>query len=228
MKYLENLSKEAVAQLMVAMVAVVIAVPLTTQALFRGQDQDGFSVESQPDMRERANADREERLQIRLRYHKALEIYRDLLKVGEKDLIKPDVNDPDTVDFYLDTPGYDEELVDHEAARRKPTTLQIEQVSKDDRLLLRRYERARQCPESLKNYIDGFYELCLSLVGKQAKLQPRVGLLNDLARAKRALNVLPNTWETRMQMLREARDPSTRSADIPPTRLSAPAAPTGE
>ena len=97
----------------------------------------------------------------------------------------------------------------------------METVSKEDGALLRRYERAKYCPESLKTYAAGFYELCISLTGKQRVLTPRTGILNDLVRLK-SKSTLPNTLNSRLEMLRQARDGTKRDA-VTPMRTAAPA-----
>jgi len=199
-----------------------VAVPLSTYAIFRSQDERGFLYENVPSQTERARQNRAA-LQLRRRqYHQAIELYRELRKRGEEGLVKPDINEPETVEFYLKgaTPAVGVPAVTEETP--KPSTLQMSDLSLEDKQLLRRYERAGTCPESLRKYIPGFYELCRSLVGEKLHEKPRTGILNDLARLKSLRNILPNTLESRFEMLRQAREGSKRSDVSEPMRTSAP------
>ena len=98
----------------------------------------------------------------------------------------------------------------------------METISKEDKALLRRYEKAKYCPESLKTYASGFYELCVALTGEKRVLSPRTGILNDLARLKSKQNVLPKTLNSRLEMLRQARE-GTKRESVTPMRTAAPA-----
>jgi len=50
-----------------------------------------------------------------------------------------------------------------------------------DRSLLRRFARVGVCPETLQDYLPGFYELCLSIVKDSPRSKIRMGLLNEKA-----------------------------------------------
>ena len=206
--------------LSLALLVSIASIPLTTEALFRSQHDDGTRLEvGVPDVQKVAKDDTTDRRLRSREYHKAIELYRDRLKRGEMGLIKPDINDSATVDFYLQKV---EEEADHSAASEKRTDVVTDQnISDDDRLLLRRYERAGYCPESLKNYVSGFYELCVKLSGKKLKSGNRTGILNDLIRT-RARSILPNTINSRLEMLRQARE-GTKRESTAPMRTSAPA-----
>ncbi|MEK7590926.1 MAG: hypothetical protein AAB489_01830 [Patescibacteria group bacterium] len=213
--------------LCLALLVGFVAIPLTTEALFRSQHDDGTKFEAGvPDVMEIARQYHQEVQNKRHDYYEAMEMYRERLKDGEKDLPKPDVNNQTTVDFYFGRATLEEAVhaASPKAAVKDATTavLANETISKEDRALLRRYERAGYCPESLKNYVAGFYDLCTSLAGRKLRSAPRTGILNDLVRIKSARNVLPKTLDSRLEMLRQAREGSKRES-IGPSRTSAPA-----
>ncbi len=95
------------------------------------------------------------------------------------------------------------------------SSLSTEGLSIEERELLRRYVRARACPESLRRSpIAGFYELCLAIVGSGAAETLPQGLLNHTAYTTRTLRHLTEKavpgFKLRMEMLKQAADPATR------------------
>ena len=218
--------------LSLALLVAIVSVPLTTEALFRSSDDDGTQFEANvPDIFELARSYHEQGQANRREFYEAMEIYREKLKNGELALIKPDINNKATVDYYFGRITLEE--AKHAAAPKKVVSsgsgsttagLTEETISKDDRALLRRYERAGYCPESLRNYITGFYELCKTLAGKNLRSSPRMGIMNDLIRIQSARNVLPNTLKNRLDMLRQAREGTKRPNTVRPTfrRAAAP------
>lgn len=216
--------------LSLALLVAIVSVPLTTEALFRSQDQDGVKFEvGVPDIMEMARNYHEEGQANRREFYEAMEIFREKLKDGEQDLIKPDINNRATVDYYFGRITLEE--AKHAAAPKAlrggsgstTAVLTEDTVSKDDRALLRRYERAGYCPESLRNYIAGFYDLCKTLAGKSLRTSPRMGILNDMIRIQAARKVLPKTLNNRLEMLRQAREGTKRPNTVrPTTRTAAP------
>lgn len=203
------------------LLALIVTVPLTGQALFRSQDDYGVRFEDGvQDIYRKAQEDQASLALRRRRYHTAMRRYRDLQNAGSEDLVRPDINDPSTVARYLEGSGNTPADTIHAAAEEEESgsgsgpELTITEVSREDRQLLRRYERAGTCPVSLQNYIPGFYELCLSLVGRRLHVEPRIGILNDLVRIRSSRNILPNTLNVRLEMIRQARDSATRRTDI--------------
>lgn len=102
------------------------------------------------------------------------------------------------------------------------SSLSTEDVGTKERLLLRKYVRARACPESLKlSPISGFYELCLSLVGAGVSSSLPTGLTNHTAYLKRMLrgaaSALP-AFKLRMQMLDQAGNGEKRDPGQLPMR----------
>lgn len=218
--------------LSLALLVAIVSVPLTTEALFRSADDDGTQFETNvPNIFEMARSYHEEGQANRREFYEAMEMYREKLKNGELALIKPDINNRATVDYYFGRITLEE--AKHAAAPKKVVSsgtgatnkgLTEAEISKDDRALLRRYERAGYCPESLRNYISGFYELCKMLAGKSLRKSPRMGIMNDLIRIQSARNVLPNTLNNRLEMLRQAREGTKRPDTTRPTfrRAAAP------
>src|SRR3989344_2999220 len=122
----------------------------------------------------------------------------------------PDINDPvlyeafETHVLQIDATEDSEEGEAHPAAP-STSSLQTDDLSDRDRLMLRRYERARTCPTTLKDYLPGFYELCLSLVGKSAAPDPIRGMLNDLANLKQKKAAPMPTLKLRRELFLPAR-----------------------
>ncbi|MBI3331981.1 hypothetical protein HYZ99_03405 [Candidatus Peregrinibacteria bacterium] len=206
----------------VALLVFAVSIPLTTQALFRSTPYFGNRPrEEVADMRDRAVNDNNRRRDVSREYHRAIEIYRSMLN-AERDgrtidpstLVKPDVNDPSTWDFYLDQEGE----TAHAAARRRVAPVSFESLSEDEQQEMRRFIRVGYCSESLA---AGFYELCLSLTSNRRRTAP-TGIMNDLQTLKSRRTVTPRTLNLRLQMLREnmgARPQQSTS----PSRTSAPA-----
>ncbi len=210
---------QTVAALTVALLVAVVSIPLTTQALFRSQDQEGFKTEKgenviqhvldyKPTFRERTRE-----------YHEAMRMFQERTKDGEADLPLPDINDPESVAFYFEVQA-EEEVASHGAATPSTTaTIAEEDISDGDKALLRRYTRAHYCPESLKKYVvKGFYELCVSLVGSGRFTRPRTGIINDIANMRSKQKVLPNTLNNRLEMIRQARE-GTKRESVGPSRM---------
>jgi len=74
----------------------------------------------------------------------------------------PDVNDSKAVTLFLRS-GKVVEV--HSAATDSGSTvktlLPMDELSDKQRLMLRRFQRAGTCPEGLRDYTAGFYELCV-------------------------------------------------------------------
>ncbi|UPA22282.1 hypothetical protein K8942_04495 [Candidatus Peribacteria bacterium] len=92
------------------------------------------------------------------------QVARDLceeLQANGKDITCPDVNDLSGIQIFLKT---------HENEKAVTVTgtgkvvLTKEDLTTFDVNQLRRFQRINTCPESLKDYLPGFYELCQSVV----------------------------------------------------------------
>ncbi len=213
---MERSSSRAVTALLIA----IISVPLSSQAIFRSQDDDGTKFEDIGDIREEVYEYQSgQRQLLRRAYSRAIEDYRDRLKNGEKDAVKPDINDPSTFKDFL-SEG------EHAAARSSSarsvatSTDDGEDVHADSteglttrqRMLLRNYTRAGSCPASMEKVLPGFHALCRGIVGKDASKNLPQGMDNDL-KTVRHKSIGPATMKLRMEMIRQARDRSNRRKD---------------
>ncbi len=190
---------------MMALLVGIVAVPITSTALFIRQEITPQDVTAE-ELRKSALGDRSRLRAQRRLYWQVIE----RMESGKIDIEKPDINDTDTLQNAMEDP--EEEV--HEAAPAPVNSLTTNQLNTQDRSLLRRYTRAGFCPTALQNFrIPGFYQLCVSLVGASVKSDPIRGLLNHNAHLYRILRPsAPNIggFKLRMQMMQEARDRSTR------------------
>ena len=210
----------------VALLVFIVSIPLTTQALFRSIDDEGRDKEQVEDILKKAQNDVVRRRLNNRDYHRAVEIYRDMLNPerGGKDidpatLTKPDMNDPKTWELYLSRD--EKKAEDTHAAAKETKPAVMNDLSEHDQEYLRRTVKIGYCPDGLKKYVSGFYELCLSLTGKKGTA-PK-GILNDLAKLRAERKVLPKTLNNRLEMLRQAREGTKRESVGPSrTRTAAP------
>lgn len=169
-----------------------------------------------------------DRLQQR-QYWAAMEVYQNMARDGAEGLVPPDVNDYESILEYLkddknvaagservhaaaedEVEVADEEEVIDEVDDTPTSTLMLEDIGIEERHLLRRYQRANNCPESLKTYwLDGFYDLCIS-VTKDPTTEPRRGLLNLNEWMRGRYSAPAPSMKLRMQMLEQALDRSNR------------------
>jgi len=229
-------------QVVIGMLIVTLALPLAADVLLKeGSDVDVSSalidVRDAEVMRRdtaRALEDRVRERGKQRQFWQAMREYQTRART-EEGLTPPDVNDYASILFYLkqtdkevmnsdrvhaaaeDNEEEAEELVEE----KKASSLTVKDLGEKDRLLLRRYTKARSCPESLKNYgLEGFYELCLSVTDTPGE-EPRRGLLN-LNEWLRGRMAAPNSeipaWKLRMKMLEEALDRSNRRESTQPGR----------
>ena len=207
-------------KVMIAMLVGIIAVPITSTALFLQQDSIETMDINATDLRDTALEDRSRlRAQRRLYWH-AIEQFQNGILTE-----KPDINDPST---YLPThrsaPEQEVEQEEAEDTDNEITSISTNQLETHDRALLRRYTRAGFCPEGLKDfYIPGFYELCNSLVGESVRREPVTGLLNHNAYLYRALRrSAPETelsgFRLRLKMIDEAYNGTRRDSGALPMR----------
>ena len=213
---MERSSSRAITALLVA----IISVPLSSQAIFRSQDQDGRLSENLGDIREEVFEYQSGVRQIlRRAYTRAIEDYRERLKQGEEDVVKPDINDPSTFkDFIEESHGAARSTVSSSSATdedREPVrAVTTEELSTRQRLLLRNYTRAGSCPASMERLLPGFHALCKGIVGKDASGSLPQGMDNDLQKVRHK-SVGPATMKLRLEMISQARDPSTRRTGVP-------------
>jgi len=202
----------ATQRLVMALAVGVIAVPMTSTALFINQKAvDGLDDVNATDLRTKAIEDRRRIRAEGRSYWRAMEQFQRAEDAGF-DAVKPDRNNLDSIDEALHQ-DIGEEAV-HSAAPAV-SSLETEDLLSQDRALLRRYTRARSCPDALKNFrILGFYELCNSIVGEGASPEPITGLLNHNAymygKLRGSAPDAVQGFKLRMQMLQQANDTTRR------------------
>lgn len=213
----------------VALLVVVVGIPLTTQAVFRSIDDDGTSVNKDvEDVITKAKQNFSYRHDTSRGYYSALEKWRALLNpkgegkgVDTSTLVKPDVNDPKTWEYYLNLGKKEDEAAVHEAAVSGKAA-DFKELSQRDQMYMRRTVKIGYCAEGLKKYAAGFYELCLSLTGKKGTA-PK-GIMGDVAKLKKDRKILPNTLRNRLDMGKNS--PPRRESVMPGRTTTKTAAPT--
>jgi len=154
-------------------------------------------------------------------YWEAMKLYQYRIRDGEEGLTPPEVNDYQSILFYLrneQIPAQPKEEVHGSAEEKGVSSLQVEDLGEKERHLLRRYQRANNCPSTLANYgLAGFFELCKS-VTKNPTTQSRRGLLNPWQWVNRDKKSAAPTMKLRMEMLNQALDRSNRKENTSPGR----------
>ncbi len=159
-------------------------------------------------------------------FYQAMKEYQERTKRGEEGLVPPDINDYQSILSYIkdNNPPVQPKTVvpekTHEAAseEKEVSSLQVEDLGEKERHLLRRYQRANSCPDSLKGYgLSGFYELCLSVTANPTG-EARKGLLNPRQWLNKNKVYRPATMKLRMEMLQQALDRSGRRESVTPGR----------
>lgn len=217
---MERSSSRAVTALLVA----VLSIPLSSQAIFRSQDDDGEKFEAIGDIREEVyEYQAGDRQILRRAYSLAIEAYREKLKQGISDAVKPDINDPSTFKEFIvhgrelarirkqggtEREDADEDPV-HASAPEDDEELGTDALSTRQRLLLRTYTRAGSCPESMERLLPGFHALCKKIVGEEADEELPTGIETDL-KALRHRGLEPKSMKLRIKMIEQAHDRSTR------------------
>ena len=192
---------------MLALLVGIVAVPVTSTAIFIEQQATDTMRLSPMELYHKAADDRRRvRAQLRI-YWNAIEQFQHKQEQGI-DVTKPDINDPDSIDqVFSATKKTAEDTT-------TVTSTATDKLDEKDRLFLKRYTRAGFCPETLKKtFGTGFYRLCVSMVGGAARSKPITGFINENVYIRRSLRGsapdLP-PFQLRMRMLQEAMDPSTR------------------
>lgn len=215
---MERSSSRAVTALLVA----IISIPLSSQAIFRSQDDDGMQFEAIGDIRNQVYEYQSgQRQLLRRAYSLAIEAYREKLKNGIADAVKPDINDPSTFEEFL---AKEKDITRVEKTDRKTidtvhsgvlddSELGTDELSSRQRMLLKSYTRAGSCPPSMERILPGFHALCKGVVGKDADEDLPVGIENDL-KALRHKSAEPKSMKLRIKMIEQARDRSNRRPDM--------------
>lgn len=143
-------------------------------------------------------------------YERALAIYRDLLAQGIDPgaLVTPNPNEPSTILPYLRGKWEVQrtEILDESAtekASENTVTLQVEDLKDHQKTRLNRFVRIGQCPESLQEYIPGFYDLCKSLIRKNERRTRRPGILQSIIKGTYDHSAAPQSQSYLLEMIRE-------------------------
>ena len=199
-------------RLSVALAVAITVAPLVTEAIV------GSSIPSDATQTGRsiASKGRSTRQRDHMEYYRAVQIYQDLIKQGydPETLTKPNINFRSSVIFY--TAGRYLKLKPSTADIEESTTetasvpmITAEDLSETQRATLRRFERIGQCPDSLMDYIPGFYELCKKVVLTTDNSQRRQGILDTLIEGKplpHGASRTPRSTDYRLDQLQELQD----------------------
>ncbi len=109
-------------------------------------------------LREQVKENKDTFRNTRRDYEDAIALCSKRQKDGE-DVVCPDVNDPVGIQRFLK--GLPSE---HEAAPATNVALKLSNLDDTQAGLLRRYQRAHACPDSMEEILPGFKALCLSLM----------------------------------------------------------------
>jgi len=177
---MKKISAPAV-KVVAAIVAGFFAVPLTTTALVRSQDDTGIHLESVVNITEKALEHRVERRAQDRRYWRAMNVYREFLRQGETNLVRPDINDTSTVDPYLSgnilLQGAAPVDVTAVTAEEGDNVFeQYDMLLERERDLLDGYVQMGYCPQSLQRlFRNGFYEFCIEYLTAMKATLVRAG-----------------------------------------------------
>ncbi len=143
------------------LVVALLGLPLALQTLLPGIVVSGSSLTgSLSPMNFMQEGSRSWTTQRTRDYYQALELCQTHIDAGE-DVTCPGPNDLEGIQKMLDGifQGDEDAVV-------LPTsdTLTVQELNDVERSLLRNYQNAGTCPESLKDFTPGFYELCKTMV----------------------------------------------------------------
>lgn len=199
-----NRLPNAMQRLVVALIVGIITIPAASTALFLNSQMKRSADEQQAITVEVMRSNAERRAQERAAFH-AVEDFQKGTSVRDRATKPAAGTDPAEVDTGIMT-----------------SSASTEDLSVAERELLRKYVRARACPESLKlSPVSGFYELCLSLVGAGVSDSLPKGLINHTAYLNRTLRSAASTlskFKLRMQMLDQAENGEKRTGGVLPGR----------
>ena len=160
---------------------------------------------------------------MRRNYWKAVDTYNELTRFGYENLLPPDINNPESIEFYLNLDNFDGSLEEavHSAAGEKGDidTDYLKTVSETShtysllpemwRDLIDGYINTQMCAPTLAQYkVSGYedvnlYELCSTLLDERlALLQPNLFQRSSYLRGIRSIGVEPiNSLRNRLDSL---------------------------
>lgn len=126
----------------------------------------------------------------RLDYNRALQIYDILTQQGQKGLVKPDINDRETIDVYLNS-NTEDRIVEKVQSDPVSTTdyvkkqtdfLSEKELNQQERAALSRAMRIGRC-DNYKGFSAGFMPLCKQLIQGRTPIHT-VGFTSDIQNSK--------------------------------------------
>lgn len=165
----QKTSKTNISQVFAALLVGVIAVPAATTGLLQSL---GVSEITHSMVTQQAVEDRGRVRQTRRNYWRAVDIYNELRRIGIDGIYPPDINNLDSIEFYLDPSNFlaSDLEVDEVVFGAAPEMISDAQAEYDAlperyRDLLDGYMLTKRCPGSLRQYhLSGFYTLCQQLL----------------------------------------------------------------
>lgn len=205
-------SKAPISQVFAALLVGVIAVPAAMTGLFQSMDTitsstvvPGYSVY------QTAVQDAARVRQLRRDYWRAVGIYNELDRKGVEGVYPPDINDAESIAYFLDASNFNGGDVDmgETLYGAAPSNAMNDYNALPERYrdLLDGYVSTRRCPGTLRQYhLAGFYELCLDLLDENiAATMPTVLERSSYLRGFNSVGTSPvRTLRNRLMMMEES------------------------
>ncbi len=179
--------------------AFVAAFPLVTDVSMVGSDLSlAASTLSRGAIRQQALENVQDYRANRRDFQKSRELCQELQAQGS-DVTCPDVNDAAGIYTFLST----HKNADPVAVDTEKNILSMSDLNAFQTNLMRRYQKIHTCPETMKGYLPGFYELCQSLLtpavmlnhgiitGPQNTDEEDTTTLNDMVKVNKGVK---RTW----------------------------------
>lgn len=189
--------------------------------LFQSIDDDGTNAVPLIDLHQRAINDRSRVRYIRRNYWRAVGVYNELIRLGVEGINPPDINDTDSVNYYLDPENFAHvegmgtpvhaaaPLEEGDGYVSTISSAQAEYRSMPERYrdLLDGYITTGFCPGSLRQYhLAGFYDLCTTLLDEHvAAVSPSLINRSVYLRGFQSLGFAPlRNLRNRLEVLEES------------------------
>jgi hypothetical protein len=209
-----------VSRVLVAALIGAVAIPTAMTGLFQSIDDEGINAVPVIDLHQRAINDRSRVRYVRRSYWRAVGIYNELNRLGIEDLSPPDINDIDSINYYLDPSNFvaieSASEVVHGAAPYggsgylssvSDAKREYNNLSERYRDLLDGYITTGFCPGTLRQYhLAGFYNLCVTLLDEHiAAVQPSLLDRSSYLRGFQSLGFAPlRNLRHRLKVLEES------------------------
>lgn len=157
-------------------------------------------------MKEQAIQDTSRVRQARRDFWRAVDVYRRLLQEGATNLAPPEINDTESIEFYLslENGGSLKGAAPESIPVISDTRVRYNALSEWERDRLDAYVAMGFCPLKLKEYfIEGYYDLCTELVAERKdNARPQVDLSVVERQSMRTINGSPiQTLRMRLKLL---------------------------